>query len=559
MSSRFWYLAGPASFLDKAVSGALSTPCGLFGIVLPDRRPYGFVDALQNALSERGARIVAIAFDRHGEVRSIPHILAQSAGVAGTSIRSVESVATRPELSGVVFVIDGIAPAAFHRLALFLRSYANVFQRIGSMLAPIMVCLLPGDLARSDIAVAFGSNVLTWRGVITGLDVRNYLASVRPDLGSSFLDVTAAETLVSVAGWDTEVIDHLAKEPPESLVDPRPLLGRYRELAATLVPCWSTGLVDDLEGVPFVHSLACAAHAPYTLHRRVWQAHARTTLPFVEEAKGFFLEKYRAILESKLPYRVETKLGDKFISSVEMLEINHIRYLLDNYLSPAELSFAKALRAARNKVAHGEVVDPSLIRILSEAWKGLRHQQPEAVTVGWHWPRCGQRLVLMVGPSGAGKSTLARRRHEHEAIVSTDDIRLELYGSLTGITDQREVFRRARERAILRLSRGESVVVDATNLKQRDRLAFVDLVPPDITVIYEVVDRPLPEKIATGGWRSERKIEGGVSLVEGTDRLFQAELPLILAGDERPNVLVRDLRTTQTEMAADARTERRSA
>jgi predicted kinase len=153
----------------------------------------------------------------------------------------------------------------------------------------------------------------------------------------------------------------------------------------------------------------------------------------------------------------------------------------------------------------------------------------------------------MVGPSCGGKTTLAKRRHDDEAIISTDDIRLELYGSLTTVSDQEEVFRRARERALLRLSRGENVIIDATNLRQRDRLNFVDMVPVDIKVIYEVVDRPLSDKLATAGWRAERRF-GEKSLVEGHHALFEAELPAIIQGDGRSNVTVVDLRP-QSELS----------
>jgi predicted kinase len=496
---------------------------------------------LQEAIGDRGGRVIFVDFREHKEARSIPHVLARTAGVPGASIRSVEALTASPELSGAVFMIDGIAPGEFTRLGLFLRSYANAFTRIGSMLAPMILSLLPGDLPRSETTAVFGRDLLTWRSVVSRLDIRNYVAQSLPHLGDNFLELTAVETLVSIAGWDAAVVDHLAQVQVESLVDPRPILEQFRTQATGVVPSWSAGLVDEIDGAPFVHSLSCVAHDPHALHVRVWAAHARTTLPFIEQAKRHFIAKYKATLAQNLPYRVETRGGVKLIETIERLEINHIRYLLSDHFMPAELSFAKALLAARNKVAHGDIIDPSLIALLSEAWIGLLDQRPSTSTVGWNWPRCGQRLVIMIGPSCAGKTTLAKRRYDSDAIISTDDIRMELYGSLTSLSDQDEVFKLARERAAVRLSRGESAIIDATNLRQRDRLAFVDLVPADMAVAYEIVDRPLADKLETAGWRAERK-HGDKSLIEGHHALFEAELQTILSGDGRPNVTVLDLR-----------------
>ena len=57
---------------------------------------------------------------------------------------------------------------------------------------------------------------------------------------------------------------------------------------------------------------------------------------------------------------------------------------------------------------------------------------------------------------------------------------------LTSRAARENSLRKSTKRVHNRLSRGETVVVDATNLRQRDRLAIVDLAPPDIQVVYEV-------------------------------------------------------------------------
>ncbi|WP_157934333.1 hypothetical protein [Microvirga ossetica] len=71
--------------------------------------------------------------------------------------------------------------------------------------------------------------------------------------------------------------------------------------------------------------------------------------------------------------------------------------------------------------------------------------------------------------------------------------------------------------------------MDVTNLKRNGRLAIVDKIAADIQIIYEVVDRPLAEKVATGDWRLKKQ-----GLIEGHGELFIQELPNIPAGEQPP-------------------------
>jgi hypothetical protein len=224
----------------------------------------------------------------------------------------------------------------------------------------------------------------------------------------------------------------------------------------------------------------------------------------------------------------------KHIHALHDLEASHLYHLLNERIPVREATFLKSVGAVRNKVAHHNVVPADHLIRLSEAWEDIRSIRSGAR--GWDWPRCGQKLVLMVGPSGAGKSTLAKRRYDPESIVSSDDIWIEKYGSMV-TSDQSDVFREVERRVLRRLAGGDSVVLDATNLKRRDRLAIVDRIPSDIQIVYEVVDRPLEDKLATGDWRLTRE-----GLIEGHNEIFIQELPNILAGDARRNVNVVDLR-----------------
>lgn len=133
----------------------------------------------------------------------------------------------------------------------------------------------------------------------------------------------------------------------------------------------------------------------------------------------------------------------------------------------------------------------------------------------------------MIGPSGAGKSTLAAKLFDKHEIISSDEIRSELCGDFRIQTRNDEIFAEVHRRAELRISLGQRVVIDATNIKARDRKFFVDLaLRMGVKLYYLVVDRTLTDKLSTGGWRLE--VNG---LIERHDSIFRSNLREILIGD----------------------------
>lgn len=142
-------------------------------------------------------------------------------------------------------------------------------------------------------------------------------------------------------------------------------------------------------------------------------------------------------------------------------------------------------------------------------------------------------IVLMIGPSGAGKSTVAQKLFPQHEIISSDAIRAELCGDFRIQNRNNEIFAEVHRRAKLRIAMGQRVVIDATNLKTRDRQFFIDLAHHfKVKLYYLVVNRTVSEKLATGGWRLE--VSG---LIEKHDNTFKSNLRTILNGDSVATVI----------------------
>lgn len=176
------------------------------------------------------------------------------------------------------------------------------------------------------------------------------------------------------------------------------------------------------------------------------------------------------------------------------------------------------------------------------------------VAANWEAPRLIEPIqqslmALLVGPSGAGKSTYARSHFSDSWVISSDDLRQEYCGDFRDQSRNDDVFAAMHRLARARLECGLPVVIDATNLRRRDRLAFVSLAPVGTHVEYVIVDRPLLEKLRDAGWRSDVMVKGR-PLVEVHHERFQSSLKDVLAGDGLPNVSVHDARTGELKVAA---------
>lgn len=168
----------------------------------------------------------------------------------------------------------------------------------------------------------------------------------------------------------------------------------------------------------------------------------------------------------------------------------------------------------------------------------------------WNEERATARptiLTLMVGPTAAGKTTwltdtenLTRYSIHPSHVVSSDQLRTDICGDFHDQTQNDAVFAALHASVRARLAHGLPTVVDATNLRNRDRRAVAALAPEGTRVRYVVLDRPEAEKRATAGWRADLPFD----LIAKHTQIFRSNLRDVLAGDGNPNVEIIDLRRT---------------
>jgi len=455
------------------------------------------------------------------------------------SMRTAGSLVDKPEFRGAAFFIEDINTDEWDNWTTFFRSYSAEWRRRSNeALKPVLVALVPPDVPRADLDRLFPGALVRWSGRVSSFDMRTYISRRTGRFtGLPLLEKVAIEVAIRMSGYDPRLAEYLVTLDPVSAIDPWDTLKAAYGGNADVRPCWGNGLVDMIDGDIYIHTASLiAANDRKAFDIRRWRAVSGPVLDFNATVCRHFADAYASAIDARLPWRVVWDHGEKFITNRYDMENKYLRDCLGDMLENNEVSFLRQTARARNDIAHNEIPAGSLISALSATWKNYAFSSRKE-TVGWNWPRCGQKLVMMVGPSGAGKSTYAKTNYPPNGIVSADAIREELFGSSVISGPQTKVFETVTERLIAKLSRGESAVLDATNIKKRDRLKIVDLVPDDLKIEYVVLDRDMEDKRRDGGWRNSRD-----GLLEGHADIFAGEIADILAGDQRSNVQVVDKR-----------------
>lgn len=204
-------------------------------------------------------------------------------------------------------------------------------------------------------------------------------------------------------------------------------------------------------------------------------------------------------------------------------------------MTSEEKGLIEDFKRSRDYLAHARVINAANLHQLSERWDRVADNLT-ALVPGWDWPRSGQCLSMMVGPAAGGKSTWAMT--QDIPVVSTDSLRIQMYGSLSVAGSQGPVFRTARAQVASLMRAGSHAILDASHLRKDDRVRNASMVPPDLCVRYVIVDRKLEDKLSTAGDRKP-------GLVEEHHETFLSSIAECLEGDRLQHVNVVDMRIAE--------------
>lgn len=143
-------------------------------------------------------------------------------------------------------------------------------------------------------------------------------------------------------------------------------------------------------------------------------------------------------------------------------------------------------------------------------------------------------LVIMVGPAGGGK-TVATNKFAPYEIIGAESVRYELIGDYQRMDINDTVFREIHRRTQLKLEMGERTVIDATNLRKKDRIGLAEIgIKMGVPIYYVVCNRSLDEKLKDSG-RSWRHSPTGI--ITKHEHVFRNNERDILKGDGVANVI----------------------
>ena len=238
--------------------------------------------------------------------------------------------------------------------------------------------------------------------------------------------------------------------------------------------------------------------------------------------RSYFRKAVALLMRGEGDYRADTIVKKEMLHSIQG-QGYEVRLVVDDRPSVVEMWKAEGLTV----LAHD-----------SGEWDGVKKTwEPGA-------------LHMMIGPSGAGKSFYVEKQFffmadfacPRSALIGSDQLRVEITGDMADQSANAQVFSAMHAMVKARITSGLTTIVDATNLRARDRRALRDLVPTkNGWIYYHVIDRPLNEKLASAGWRADVMIKGK-SLIHSHHQSFKSGIKHILAGDDDPRVTVYDNR-----------------
>lgn len=336
---RPWMLPGPAAFVARV--------CGV-----ADREKVAVLHA--PFAGEAVAEALRRHLERDGLYSVQPLALSPRNGFdslaaqLGLEQSSSAALATSPALEHSAVVVLSRGPAD-----LGLATFARMIRRQPVGQGPILLVVSEDGGCGLD-----GHPMEPVRDAFGPLDGAAYAATIPTGLRPLEARLVAS-VAIEVAAWDVALLDRLLALQPDQAVRPDRYVASWDEGGTSrwlgAARTWENGSVDDWGGEPAEHALWLAANRPAGLAKRVWRGQLAMLLPWIEQYRQMIIERERKSL------RPDARLG----ADVESLDWGPLAFQLDRV--PAVKPLVRALRGARNELAHGRPILWEQIRPCMEA------------------------------------------------------------------------------------------------------------------------------------------------------------------------------------------------
>ena len=254
--------------------------------------------------------------------------------------------------------VDGISEANWDIWRHFLDDYSHACRAVEPWRRSLFCIPLSGTpskyLPKEDATLG----VTKWRGVVNRFDMASLVSQLMSnDSGAAWKRNTAVAVAVELAGTDPHLASNLARSAFRDILAPMPILRSYAlglgwtEEAACAAD-WEAGLLDDVDGRPFVHSAALSlGKNTKEIDRRVWNGQVSTIFPLLERERVALLNE----VGRHLHVPTETPFGT--IHDVRDFELGQIWARIRN--SPVRRStvrYVESLTEMRHALAHLEPI-----------------------------------------------------------------------------------------------------------------------------------------------------------------------------------------------------------
>lgn len=136
------------------------------------------------------------------------------------------------------------------------------------------------------------------------------------------------------------------------------------------------------------------------------------------------------------------------------------------------------------------------------------------------------KFIIPIGISGSGKSRWINSfKNQGYIVISPDDIRRELTGSISDQSRNKDVFPLTFERSVEALNANKSVIFDATNVTSKTRKQMLDHMKENVTRDFDAFAKIFDADPEISKERIVKDIEAGIDRsnvpAEAIDRQYR--------------------------------------